>query len=417
MPRRSAQSDIDVAEIAEALRAQPEAVLRRIGWEEKCRRRNTWTAASIHGGVGTKVCAWLDGQRRGTFTCFNGPQIAGRSQPGGDMLTLLAGVRGQARPTRAVLNEALDILGRAPLGEKEDANAVRERKIEREKHLAAREERDRAAAADLAQYRAWIRERYRGLVHKARDVDLVRAYLEGRGIDPALLPGWIRFDPACRYRDDDGKVLGLFPAMIAPMIDSADPAARRILALHLTYLGPDGAGKLELRDAAGDLLTGADGKPLPAKKIQASPSGGGIEIGSPAPPARVLAVTEGIENALSVKMLRPGWMVWAAGAVGIIPDLTIPRAIDRLVFVEDGDSSPAKNADGSIRRHADGSVYIPAREAVREAAEAAARQRQASGRLLDVRRVLCPPGTDFNDLVAGMAAGTASALGAGKGAV
>lgn len=400
MSRDSSQPDIDVAEIAAALRKRPEDVLHRIGWDPKCRRRNIWTAATINGGFGTKVCCWLDGQRQGVFTCFNGPQIPGRANAGGDMLTLLAGARGHSRPTRSVLNEALDILGRPPIGEKEDANAVRERERQREKQLAGKAEREQRAAADLASYQAWIRDRYKQLEHKALDADYVRAYLQGRGIDPDILPSWIRFDPAARYKDGFGKVHGLFPAMVSPMVDTAALPARRVQALHITYLDPDHMG----RKVA---LVDQNGEALPAKKIQAPPSGCCIEISDPDQQARVLVITEGNENGLSVKMLRPDWMVWAAGSVGLIPKLHIPRSIDRLIYLEDGDSAPAKNADGSIRLKADGTPDIPAVEAVTLAAGQAARQRQQSGRLLDVRRVMCPPGTDFNDLIKGMASAEA----------
>jgi Toprim domain len=117
------------------------------------------------------------------------------------------------------------------------------------------------------------------------------------------------------------------PAMIAAfgLCDEVEPsvlsAPREVRAVHLTLLKPDGSGKAEVK---------------PNKIMVGGPSGSPIVV---APPNDLLglAITEGIEDALSVHQATE-LGAWAAGSAAYMPNLV--RAIDHLATARDEDASP-----------------------------------------------------------------------------
>lgn len=138
---------------------------------------------------------------------------------------------------------------------------------------------------------------------------LAEIYLKSRGIDPAQLPAGVmvqlRYLPAVPYwhtpdNKAGPKLLGEFPALIAPMQNND----RAVQGVHITYLKPDGTGKIELRD---------NGKKLPAKKMKGKPWGCAIRLGMP---ASLMVFSEGIENGLSSLIAKPDWPVWVGGSLG-----------------------------------------------------------------------------------------------------
>lgn len=68
------------------------------------------------------------------------------------------------------------------------------------------------------------------------DAEPVRLYLQSRGLDSSI-PDWpsIRFHPNMQYRDEDGKLLGHYPAMLA-LIEKCNEA----ITIHRTFLTPKG---------------------------------------------------------------------------------------------------------------------------------------------------------------------------------
>lgn len=151
--------------------------------------------------------------------------------------------------------------------------------------------------------------------------------------------------PAARYlrevRGYNGPLpatLGLLPerghfppAMIAAfgLPDEVEPgmisiAPTRVQAVHITRLLPDGLGK------AG---TEAD------KIMIGTPRGAPIALASPND-LNGLAITEGIENALSVHEAT-GLGVWAAGSASLLPALAavIPPFSDFVTIVSDPDQT------------------------------------------------------------------------------
>lgn len=100
---------------------------------------------------------------------------------------------------------------------------------------------------------------------------LAETYLRGRGIT-CPLPDSLRFHPACWH----GGTAQRLPAMIARV----DGLPR--LAVHRTYLRPDGSGKAEVH---------------PAKAMLGAALGGAVRVADGHGP---LVVAEGIETALSL---------------------------------------------------------------------------------------------------------------------
>jgi putative DNA primase/helicase len=125
------------------------------------------------------------------------------------------------------------------------------------------------------------------------------------------------------------------PAMIAAfaLADECEPgsfaAPREVQAVHLTLLRADGSGKADVE---------------PDKLIVGSPGKLPIVI-APMNDLLGLAVTEGIEDALSVHQAT-GLGVWAAGSAGRMPTLagTVPNYADCVTIFADSDTTGTGNA-------------------------------------------------------------------------
>ncbi|MET4313541.1 toprim domain-containing protein [Bradyrhizobium sp. RT4b] len=162
---------------------------------------------------------------------------------------------------------------------------------------------------------AWLWSRRRPITGSIAEV-----YLRARGIT-CPLPGTLAFLPALK--------VGHFPAMIASfgLCDEVEPgiiaAPGEVQAVHLTMLEVDGSGKAEVE---------------PNKIMIGSPSGRPIVL-APANDLLGLAITEGIEDALSVHEAL-GLGAWAAGAAGFMPKLadTVPSYIECVTIYADDDA-------------------------------------------------------------------------------
>jgi hypothetical protein len=153
-------------------------------------------------------------------------------------------------------------------------------------------------------------------------------YLRTRGIVCAL-PASLGFLPPWKP--------GQHPAMIAAFGLAGEPepgvlaAPRNVGAIHLTLLRTDGRGKASVPNAK--LMIGSPGAPP-------------IVV---APPNDLLglAVTEGIEDALSVHSAT-GLGVWTAGSAGRMPALAavIPRFIECVTIYAHADKA---GQDGAIK--------------------------------------------------------------------
>ena len=137
------------------------------------------------------------------------------------------------------------------------------------------------------------------------------AYLRGRGIACGL-PDSLRFHPECWHAS--AKRL---PAMI-PRVDGLPR-----LAVHRTYLRPDGSGKAEVD---------------PNKAMLGAAKGGAVRLADGQGP---LVVAEGIETALSLSsgLLRGPATVWAALSAPGVAGLRLPERPHKLTIAHDGDDA------------------------------------------------------------------------------
>ncbi|MGX1320500.1 hypothetical protein AB7M17_003953 [Bradyrhizobium sp. USDA 377] len=170
---------------------------------------------------------------------------------------------------------------------------------------------------------------------------IAETYLRARGIACAL-PSTLGFLPG------NGQY---HPAMIAAfgVPDEIEPgvlaAPRKVEAVHLTKLKDDGTGKAEMPDGKSSKII--VGRPV---EERFDDDGNIIEVGLPivlAPPNDLLglAITEGIEDALSVHEAT-GLGTWAAGSAAQLPMLAdvIPGYVETLTIFADDDKAGQDNA-------------------------------------------------------------------------
>jgi len=155
---------------------------------------------------------------------------------------------------------------------------------------------------------------------------IAETYLrEVRGIT-CPLPAKLRFHPSAWH----GPSAKRMPAMVALV-----EGCKRV-AIHRTYLRPDGHGKAMV---------------APDKMMLGATAGGAVSVsGAPAGP---LVVAEGIETALSLAsgLLRIPATVWAALSTSGIRRLSLPIEAGRLTIAADGDE-PGRTAANALAERA-----------------------------------------------------------------
>ena len=144
----------------------------------------------------------------------------------------------------------------------------------------------------------------------------VEAYLHMRLANARRLPVTVRYLPP--------QKMGQRPAMIVPY------GVRKITAVQLTLLKPDGSGKADT---------------TPNKITVASPAGMPMVI---APPNDLLglAITEGVEDALSVHYAT-GLGAWASGGASFMPKLApvVPNYIEAVTIYAHADEAGQRGAN------------------------------------------------------------------------
>ena len=217
----------------------------------------------------------------------------------------------------------------------------------------------------------------------AREIELILAravplagtageiYLGGRGLRALDTPDLL-FHPDLTYWDTRTG----YPALIAIVRNVAGEQ----IAIHRTYLAPDGSGKADVPKS---------------RMMLGSVAGGAVrlsEIGT----SVVVGLGEGLETCLSVTQACPDLPVWAALASGNLEQVVLPPEATRVVILADNDGEGA-----GLR-----------------AAQRAAEKFGAEGRRVWIAH---PPdvGEDFNDLLLreGLDAVRAVVEGAGRMAV
>jgi putative DNA primase/helicase len=175
-------------------------------------------------------------------------------------------------------------------------------------------------------WRAWSEARP---ITKADPVD---TYLRRRGITLPLAesPSVLRYHPHLLYRREDGHRT-YHPTMLA-RVD--DPSGRAV-TLHRTYLA--------LHGRKADVTSP---KKLMSPAIPGATRGAAIRLYAA---GEILAVTEGIETALAVR-LATGLPVWAATCAGGMERLIVPPEVNLVVICADNNAAGLAAARTLARR-------------------------------------------------------------------
>lgn len=199
----------------------------------------------------------------------------------------------------------------------------------------------------------------------------VEAYLASRGIALSSLP---RLPRALRYapRLEHKKTGTVWPAIMSAMTD----AEGRICAVHRTYLAMDGSSKAPVepqRMMWGDVRGSAI-------RLWRGETGLGPEEAARHGLLDTLALVEGIEDGLSLALACPDLRIWAAGSLGNLAAIRLPRCSDEVIVCADNDWGKPQ-----------------AQRALEEALA-------VLGRQAGVRVARAGIGKDFNDQLRGQAA-------------
>ncbi len=145
---------------------------------------------------------------------------------------------------------------------------------------------------------------------------LVERYLRSRGITTPL-PNSLRYHAGVWHAE--ARTYG--PCMLA----AVQGANGNIIAVHRTWLKPDGSGKADF---------------TPAKKGMGPWSGGHIRLAKRSP---VLGIAEGIETALSVMVAIPALPCWSAMSLGNL-GAPVPDEVSEVIICADNDGADKDKA-------------------------------------------------------------------------
>lgn len=137
---------------------------------------------------------------------------------------------------------------------------------------------------------------------------LADRYLRSRAIVPNGINA--RFDPRCQF--GAGATKAFAPALIVPIEEDGG-----VVAIHRTFLRPDGRGKADM--------------PEP-KWMLGNPGRGAVRWGG-IPADGILRLAEGVEDAASVmNMLGTGMFVWPVLGIERYQAVAIPESIKTVVI-------------------------------------------------------------------------------------
>ena len=309
-PLRKNSRKIDVASLKNVARGRWPSILAALAGAplaEPLAHPGQHVVCPVHGGK--------DGFRLFTDVAETGGAICNSCGKFGDGFALLGWLNHWTFPE--TLRAVAEYLGMAP----DEAGAPRiENRTppptfaldpEKVRLELAEAERRRAAIA-----RTWVEAKQLGYK------DPVDRYLSGRWIDLSgrhIPYDVLRYHPGL-YTKENGQLAGPFPAMVA-RIDGPDG---KPVGLHRTFLTPDGQ-KAPLASA----------KKLMASPIPGATRGGAVRL-YPAGP--ILAVAEGIETALAIRVSYC-LQVWATVSAGGMEAVVIPACVKEVVICADNDES------------------------------------------------------------------------------
>ena len=244
----------------------------------------------------------------------------------GDVFGLIAYCLGYGGDFRKTMAWAKDWLGLAGMPDAERARIVRKARD----YVADQAEPDDREKKKKA-FGIFVASKKRAFLGSPADL-----YLQGRSIDVRALgrmPGSLGWLPDCWCSDTKSKM----PAMIAGF---ASPSGG-IVAVHRTYLMQQGGVWVKadiasprkiwpsFRGAAIRLWRGASKLDVAEAEKLAAESG----------VLETMALCEGVEDGLSLALARPDLRIWAAGSLGNIGALTLPKCVDEVIVCADNDWS------------------------------------------------------------------------------
>lgn len=276
----------------------------------------------------------------------------------GDALDLAGYIKtGDPRDRREAYKWGLRFLGWEGVGgldRTEDMAARAQLEIDRkeaEARAAAERERERRTV-----FNVWSHDR------RLEPGNVAWRYLsETRGIDLALLAAEKRLPNAVRYRMEAFDPIGERRwAAMTSLITSHDD---RPLAVHRTFLDRETHQKADIS--------------APRRISPAGFWGGAIRLAKGASrlsPAKaleagcrdVLAIAEGVEDALSVAVAVREWRVWAAGTLGAMGAVIWPENTRAVVLIKDRTDLKATER---ARQEAEGHWQAALRKAALQAQE------------------------------------------------
>lgn len=148
-----------------------------------------------------------------------------------------------------------------------------------------------------------------------------KAYLQNRGLGELLLrndlpEGWLSVS-SLRYQLSNMA----FPALVAPVLNLAG----EVVNVHQTFLSEDGR-KAPVNEA----------KLLMPSLVPGAMNGAAIRLYKA---GYTLAIAEGIETALAVRVMRPDLPVWATVSAGGMASLRLPGSVCNVLIMADLDKS------------------------------------------------------------------------------
>ncbi|MDD2750779.1 primase-helicase zinc-binding domain-containing protein [Acidithiobacillus sp.] len=294
----------------------------------------------------------FDNQKgRGTFFCSQG----GGDPISGDGFSLLHHVHGWN--FKQSIEQVARVLGTLP----PDHDLPKAAKVPETRTPATSRQSARKSAPSAKEQvekaRQSIEKHWRGSV-PLRQMPEAMAYFENRRIPFDLIADArdVRGFPNLPYWhqrvDGQWEELGRFPALIA----LCRGPSKQVLAVHRTWLAPDGSGKLVLPDP--DRPNGEDGRPhlLDARKLT-SPIVRRVPLHIELRPMQAdgrLGVAEGMETALAASFAHHGLAVHAtvnSGNMGgrsvgdrVIGGYTPPQTCKKLLIFADNDPAGIRAA-------------------------------------------------------------------------
>jgi Toprim domain len=328
---------ITVGEIEQRLRSRVEELARQLLPNAR-REGKMLVVGSINGEPGQSMVINFAGDHQGRWKDF-------ASGEGGDMLDLIAACEHlpEKRDAVAWAKRWLGIEDNWQRGTKGPTQEERRARSEAARQLLAYQQAKEALARE---------SRIRGakaLYLKGEPIDGTPGehYLRGRGLEPAACGGRAATWPgALRYHSEIWcKAAGVkVPAMLAPIY----LADGRQVATHRTFLMRDSRGWTKLDIARPKTVLG--------------PLGGGFvpinKGASGKPMSRMLEgepvyVTEGIEDAIVVRMKKPDARVICSVSLANLGAIVLPEVARRLIVVCDRDENEQaqEQLERSIARH------------------------------------------------------------------